>query len=302
MTMTKTRSLPMTRGRVTALVIGGPVALVLIGVVSLSIVAALAPVRVRVDRTVTLKGATAGVAVDNPDLTLNASHATGRQVLVRGTLTGAFTQPIVDLRTTVTGVAVHSHCVVPTGDCSGALDVTVPGSLPVLASDGTGNLNASGLHGQVTLSDGSGSLTAARLSGTISISDGAGDISATGLSGSSITISEQSGDLTATGVSGSTVGLSNSAGDITVSGLAATDMTGRDSAGNITVTFTAVPRRVDVVDSAGDITLILPRGPAYYQVSTQITNGSGSVSVRRSPSSPHVIDASTDSGNITIEY
>jgi hypothetical protein len=302
MTVTETRPLPMTRGRVTALVIGVPVALVVIGVVSLSIVAGLAPVSVRVDRTVPLKGATASVAVDSPGLTLNASQTAGRQVVVHGTLTGSFVQPVVDVHGTAGGVAVHSHCVVPTGDCSGALDVTVPAGLPVLASDGNGNLNASGLRGQVTLSDGSGSLTATQLSGTISISDGAGDISASGLSGGSIKISEQSGDLNATGVSGGTVGLSDGAGDISVSDLAATDMTGRAGSGNITVTFTAVPRRVDVVDSAGNITLILPRGPAYYEVSTQINNGSAAISIRRSTSSPYVIDASTDSGNITIQY
>lgn len=302
MAMTKTRPLPMTPGRVTALVIGVPVALGLIGLVALSLVANFAPVSIRVDRTVAVPGATAGVAVDNPDLTLNASNSAGRVILVRGTLTGSFAQPVVDLRRTATGVAVNSHCVVPTGDCSGALRVTVPAGLPVLASEGNGTLNASGLRGRVTLSDGSGDLNAARLSGTISLSDGAGDISATGLSGSNIKISEQSGALTATGVSGSTVWLSNGAGDISVSDLATTDMTGRVGAGNITVTFTAVPRRVNVADSAGDITLILPRGPTSYQVSTQIANGSASVGVRRSTSSPDVIDASTDSGNITIEY
>jgi hypothetical protein len=302
MTATGTRPLPMTWGRVTALVIGVPVALALIGVVSLSIVASLAPVRVSVDRTVALKGATASVAVDGPDHTLIPSRAAGRQVRVRGTLTGSFAQPVVDLHTTATGIAVNSRCVVPTGDCSGALNVTVPAGLPVLASDGDGNLNASDLHGQVTLSDGSGNLTVTGLSGTISMSDGAGDIFATGLSGRTIKIGDSSGNLNAAGVSGSTVALSDSAGDISVSDLAATDVTGRAGSGNITVAFTAVPRRVDVVDSAGDITLILPRGPAYYEVSTQIIDGNASVAVRRSASSPYVIDASTGSGNITIQY
>jgi Putative adhesin len=75
---------------------------------------------------------------------------------------------------------------------------------------------------------------------------------------------------------------------------------GDNGSGNITLTFTKVPKRVDVTDESGDITLVLPPGPTAYQVVTQSTSGSTSVSVNRSQSSPYVITASDGFGNITI--
>jgi hypothetical protein len=281
--MPTTQRLPMTPGRVTALVIGAPVALAIIFAVAASIVANFGEDSIPVDQTIALQGTTAAVTVDNPDITLSASAAPGRLVRVRGELTGAFIRPEFDLRATAEGVTMSSHCVIPTGSCTGSLDVTVPAGLPVLASDANGNLTASGLSGQVSLSAWAGDLTAQRLSGNVALSD-------------------SSGELTASGLSGSAVRLSNSAGDITVTGLAATDVTGNVSSGDITLTFTRVPQHVDVTASSGDITLVLPPGPAYYQVAAQASGGSISVGVNRRSSSPHVINARDNSGDITIKY
>lgn len=58
----------------------------------------------------------------------------------------------------------------------------------------------------------------------------------------------------------------------TVIALAATDVAGDNGSGNITLTFTKVPKRVDVTDESGDITLVLPPGPTAYQVVTQSTS------------------------------
>jgi Putative adhesin len=71
---------------------------------------------------------------------------------------------------------------------------------------------------------------------------------------------------------------------------------------NITLTFTRVPRRVDVADASGDITLVLPRGPTYYHVEASSESGITSVSVNRRQSSSYVIIASNGSGDITIRY
>jgi hypothetical protein len=57
-----------------------------------------------------------------------------------------------------------------------------------------------------------------------------------------------------------------------------------------------------VTDESGNITLVLPRGPAYYHVDANSESGNTSVSVNRRLSSPYVIIASNGSGNITISY
>jgi hypothetical protein len=299
--MTTTEGLPMTPGRVFALVIGVPVALAIIGVVGVSLVAPFGEASIRVDRTLALRGVTADVTVDNPDLSLRASTTGGRLVRVSGTLAGAFTRPTLDLRATGRGVIINSNCVVPTGNCSQTLDVTVPAGLPVLASDETGNLNATDLSGRVTLAAGSGDLTAVSLSGTVSLSDSSGDIAASGVSGS-IRISDGDGDISASALSGGALSLTDSSGDISVTGLAGTDVTGNAGSGDITLVFRKPPQRVDVTDSLGDITLVLPPGPVHYEVNAQTPLGSMSVDVKRSSSSPYVINARSDAGDITIEY
>jgi hypothetical protein len=59
---------------------------------------------------------------------------------------------------------------------------------------------------------------------------------------------------------------------------------------------------VDVTDASGDITLVLPPGPAYYHVEASSESGHTSVSVNRRLSSPYVIIASSGSGNVTVTY
>ena len=73
-----------------------------------------------------------------------------------------------------------------------------------------------------------------------------------------------------------------------------------NNSGDISLTFTKVPRRVDVTDSFGSITLVLPPGPATYRVTTGDTFGSTTVSVPQSPTAQNVITASNNSGDITI--
>jgi hypothetical protein len=57
---------------------------------------------------------------------------------------------------------------------------------------------------------------------------------------------------------------------------------------------------VDVTDSFGNITLVLPAGSTAYRVQTRNSFGSTTVSVRRSLSARDVITASNNSGDITI--
>jgi DUF4097 and DUF4098 domain-containing protein YvlB len=170
---------------------------------------------------------------------------------------------------------------VPTGVCSFDYAVTVPAGGRSVVSNGSGNLTASSLAGTVTLSTDSGDIHATRISGRATITDHSGDIVVTSLSAGRALIMNDSGNITGNDVSSQA-------------------LTAQDHSGDITVVFTKVPDRVHVSDDSGNITLVLPPGKATYRVSASTSSGSTSINVPRSPTSPHVISATDQSGNITI--
>jgi Putative adhesin len=222
----------------------------------------------------------------------------GRRIVVRGRLSGSFARPAFSYLSTAAGLALDPQCRVPAGTCSLDLGITIPAGLPVAVSDSFGEVDASGLHGTVALSDNTGDLTASRLTGNLRLSDSFGTLSASGLAGS-IRLDNNSGDIKAAGMAGDTR-LQDSFGTISVTGLAAADVVASNNSGDISLTFTKVPQRVNVTDSFGSITLVLPTGPAAYRVETRNSFGSTTVSVPRSPSARNVITASDNSGDITI--
>ncbi len=235
----------------------------------------------RVHLNVPARGGQTRVMIDNADATVRPGA--GQRIWMSGILRGSLARPAFTWRSTAVGLTLDSGCSIPTGSCALDYDITAPAGLPLAVTDGSGNLNAAGFGGQVTLSDGSGDLSASRLAGSISLSDGSGDITASGLNGERVKVSDGSGD-------------------IVVTGLAGTDVAGNNASGDITLTFTKVPKRVDISDGSGDITLVLPRGPTYYQVDANSSSGAASVSVNRRQSSPYVIIASDGSGDINISY
>jgi hypothetical protein len=269
----------MTPARWAVLALGLPVALALIGLTAFTAVATANQASYRVHLSVPASGGQARVTIDNAAATIRPGS--GDRISVSGTLLGSLSQPTFAYRLAPNGLTLQSHCWAWAGWCSLAYNITAPAVLPLDVSDGSGDLNASGFRGGVTLSAGAGNLSASRLAGTISLSNGSGDITASGLDGGSVR-------------------LSNGSGDIVIGGLAAADVIGDDGSGDITLTFTKVPERVTVTDESGDITLVLPPGPTVYQVSARSTSGSTSVSVKTSQSSRYVIIASDNSGDITI--
>ncbi len=293
-------SLPLTPGRRAALLLGVPVALAIIGWSAFTAVALADQVSYRVHLSVPVTGRQVRVTIGDADAVIRPGS--GRQIRVSGTLRGSLARPTFGWRLTAAGLARDSRCWAWAGSCSLGYTITVPAGLPVAVSDGSGDLTARGFSGHVTLSDGSGNLGASRLAGTISLSDGSGDITASSLNGGDVQLSNGSGNITVSGLRGGGVRLSNGSGNIDVAGLASTDVVGTGGSGNITLTFTKVPRRVNVTDQSGDITLVLPRGPAYYQVNARSSSGQTSVGVKTRPSTPYVITARDGSGNVSISY
>jgi len=274
-----TSPLPMTAGRWVALVIGTPLALVAIGWTALTAVAWAGLGSFRVNLAVPVQSSqTAAVNVDAGDVSVRPGPA-GR-IGVRGTVTYSLVRPRLSWQRTPSAITFHSRCNVPTGECSLNFAVTVPAG------------------GRSDVSTGAGDVTASGLSGTVTLGSAAGDVRASAISGRA-TISDESGDIVLSSLSASRALITDSSGNITGSGVSSPDVTAQDQSGDITLVFTAVPGRVQVSDSSGNITLVLPRGAAY-RVSTTNSSGNTEVSVRRSDTSPHVITVTDESGNITI--
>jgi hypothetical protein len=274
-----TNRLPMTPVRWVALAIGTPLALLLIGYAALTAVAWVGLGSARVNLAVPVHGRTASVNVDSGDV--HASAGPAGQVRVHGTLRYSLVKPEVTWVRSRSAIALHSRCQVPTGLCSVDYAVTLPSGGRSGVSVGSGDVTASGLAGTITLGDDSGNIHATGLSGSATISDDSGDIVVTSLAGARLTIADDSGDITGTGVSSQV-------------------LTAQNQSGDIRVVFTKVPRRVQVSDSSGDITLVLPPGPTTYRVNASTSSGSTTINVPQSPASPHVISATDQSGNITI--
>ena len=301
--MTVAPALPMTRVRRVVLAVGLPVVMALIGFAAYGWVngtvvylASENTVGYSVGFSVPPAAGQARVTTSNADLAVRAG--TGQAIVVRGHLRSSFVRPRFTYRSTPAGLALDPQCRMPDLTCSLSFGVTVPAGLPVSVSDSFGALQASGLRGTVTMSDNSGDLTASRLTGTIHLADLFGTLSASRLSGS-IRLDNNSGDIQASGVTGDTR-LQDSFGAISVTGISAADVVASNNSGDISLTFTKVPQRVNVTDSFGSITLVLPDGRTAYRVQTRDSFGRTTVTVPQSPSARNVITASNNSGDITI--
>ena len=274
-----TNRLPMTPGRWAALVIGTPLALLVIGWTALTAVAFAGLGSSRVNLAIPLHGRTAAVSVDEGNI--SASPGPAGRLRVHGILRYSLVRPQLRWQRSPSTIALHAHCRVPTGVCSFDYAVSVPAGARSEFSSASGNVTASGLAGPVTLSTDSGDIKATRISGRATITDHSGDITVTSLSAAKALIMNDSGNITGRGVS-------------------SRQLTARDQSGDITVVFTKVPDLVRISDSSGNIKLVLPPGPTAYRVSASTSSGQTSISVPQSPTSPHVVSATGQSGNITI--
>jgi hypothetical protein len=333
-------SLPMTRGRRTALIIGAPVAVALIAACvplwargALQIVASHDQVGYTVTLHAPVRDGQVRVSVGNGNMVFRTSPA-ARDISVLGRLSGSLGRPTFSHPSKADGLDLNSNCDVPFGVCNINFRVTAPAGLPVTLHDSFGNLTAGHLPGPVNLSDNSGDIYTSDLGGRIELNDQFGNINASRLHGSvrvvnnsgdidlsgatgPIQLSDQFGNINASGLDGSTRLVNNSGninvsgatgdtrlqdafGNIYLTGLAASSVVASNNSGDVTLRFATVPTQVNVTDSFGNVTLILPTGSTVYQVHTHNSFGSTSVSVAQSPDSAHLVRVLNNSGDITI--
>jgi putative adhesin len=271
--------LPLTKGRVLALVLGVPLVLALIAWTGLTEVAYAGLGSYPVRLAVPVHGSTVSLSASDADV--QVTQAAGSQLRLTGKAEYSLIRSTVTWHSTPSGVVVSPHCHFFVGICSFSLRTVLPAGKRAVLSAGSGNLTLRGLTGPVSVGSGSGNVQANLLSSTVSLQDGSGDITGSALSGPQVTIKASSGD-------------------ISIDSLASLDVVVSDGSGDISLTFSKVPSRVRVIDSSGDVALVLPPGPARYRVNATTSSGNRTVHVPTTSGSAHVITVSDGSGDISV--
>jgi hypothetical protein len=272
--------LPMTKGRLLALLLGVPVALALIAWTGLTEVAYAGLGSYPVRLAVLVHGSTVSLSAGAADV--QVTEAAGSTLRLAGKARYSLFRSNVTWHTTPSGVIVSPQCHFFLGICSFSFHAVLPAGKRTVLSDGSGNLTLRGLTGPVTVGSGSGDVQANVLTGTANLQTGSGNITGGALSGPRVTLKAGSGD-------------------IAFDSLQSLDVLVTDGSGNIDLTFTKAPTRVRVSNSSGNVNVVLPRG-VRYQVNATTNSGNRTVSVLQTSAPEHVITVTDGSGNVSVTY
>ena len=266
--------LRMTPGRWATLAIGVPIALVLIGWSAFSLVASIGGASFPVSATIPVQNGRVVASTGGGDITVHqgqVSAATAR-------LTGKVEYSLVRPRFTVSGSGISLHCRLPTGNCGLNATLDVPSHTAVDLNTGGGNMQVSGIQGNVTLDSAGGDAGISGIGGVANVQTGGGNLTASDL-GSARTFTTSGGD---------------------VSGLSSWHVTMDAGGDNATLVFTTVPDYVKIGSSGGDITIVVPRGHTCYHIKSTLSGGDYSASVPTNEASRHTIQVDSGGGNVNI--
>ena len=180
----------------------------------------------------------------------------------------------------MSGSGISLHCDVPTGNCGLNATLDVPSHTAVDLTTGGGNMQVSGIQGNVTLDSAGGDVGISGIGGTADVLSGGGNLTASDLGG--------------------VLDFSTSGGDVDGSGLFSPHVTTDSGGGNVTLVFTTVPDYVKIGSSGGDITIVVPRGNTSYAIKSNASGGDYHASVPTNDASRHTIQVDSGGGNISI--
>ena len=269
-------ALRMTPGRWITLAIGVPIALVCIGWSAFSLVASIGQASFPVSTTIPVQNGRLVASTGGGDITVHqgqVSDGTAR-------LTGKVEYSLVRPTFTVSASGISLHCRLPTGNCGLNATLDVPSHTAVDLNTGGGNMQVTGIQGNVTLESAGGDVGISAIGGTADVQTGGGNLAASDL--------------------GSVLMFTTSGGDVDGSGLSSPHVTTDSGGGNVTLVFTAVPDYVKVGSSGGDITIVVPRGHTSYHIKSTLSGGNYSASVPTNDASRHTIQVDSGGGNVNI--
>jgi putative adhesin len=169
--------LPITTGRMLALLVGVPACLCVIGLVAVGLVADAGKGKYRVHVDLPARGRAVDVSISAGDLTVAATG--GDRLRLTGTARYSLIRSTLTRRVTSKRVSTSWQCHFLFGDCSFSLNVGLPAGAPVRFSNGAGDITVTGLTStQVTASGNEGdiTLTFAAVPDHVRVSDQFGDV------------------------------------------------------------------------------------------------------------------------------
>jgi hypothetical protein len=152
--------LRMTPGRWATLAIGVPIALVLIGWSAFSLVAGIGGASFPVSTTIPVQNGRLVASTGGGDITVHQ----GRVSAGTARLTGKVEYSLVRPTFTVSASGISLHCRLPTGNCGLNATLDVPSHTAVDLNTGGGNMQVTGIQGNVTLESAGGDVDGSGLS------------------------------------------------------------------------------------------------------------------------------------------
>jgi len=268
--------LRMTPGRWVALMIGVPVALALILGNGFSLVTEIGTASYHVDRAIPLNHGRLVASTGGGDITVRQGAVRSGQAQLTGTVQYSLVRP--DL--IVTGNGISLHCRLPTGNCGLNATLDVPSHTAVDLTTGGGNMQVSGIQGNVTLDSAGGEVGISGIGGTADVLSGGGNLTASDLGG--------------------VLNFNTSGGEVGGSGLFSPHVTTDSGGGNVTLVFTRVPDYVKIGSSGGEVTIVVPSGNASYAITSNASGGDYHSAVPTNDASRHRIQVDSGGGNISI--
>ncbi|MEU5716542.1 DUF4097 family beta strand repeat-containing protein [Streptomyces sp. NPDC020403] len=159
-------------------------------------------------------------------------------------------------------LTLRVRCTAVINNCVSHHQVRVPRGLPLSVDGDNGEITASGFTTPLTLSSGNGAVRVRDSKGPLELESDNGSVVAERVSGASVIA--------------------------------------RADNGTIDLSFTQAPTLVDAVSDNGHVTIDLPPGVGPYAVSASADNGTVSVDVPRSDTSPRVVKARSDNGEVIV--
>jgi hypothetical protein len=269
-------ALRMTPGRWATLAIGVPIALVLIGWSAFSLVVSIGQASFPVSATIPVQNGRVAASTGGGDITVHQGQLSGGTAR----LTGKVEYSLVRPKLTVNASGVSLRCAVPTGNCGLDATLDVPSHTAVDLTTGGGNMQVSGIQGNVTLDSAGGEVGISGIGGTADVLSGGGNLTASNLGG--------------------VLNFTTSGGEVGGSGLFSPHVTTDSGGGNVTLVFTRVPDYVKIGSSGGEITIVVPSGNASYAITSRASGGAYHASVPTNHGSRHSIQVDSGGGNISI--
>jgi Putative adhesin len=254
------RALPMTRARRVALALGVPACLALTAWGAFAIVGEIGQGHFPVSAAIPVSGGEVTAHFGGGSVLLQQGAA--GQAKLTGTAHYSLVRPTFTAQRVGSGASFGYNCDLPVGNCGLDATVTVPaGTATTISTDG-GNATVSGTTGDVTMSSGGGNVTADHAAGDLTLTTDGGNINGTALTAAHVTAGTGGGD--------------------------------------VQIEFAMVPDNIHITSDGGNITIIVPRGTAQYDVNASSAGGNVTDLLSINTFSPHTITATTGGGDITL--